>query len=247
MILFILSGCVEATNQSSAPTKTENTTSNADMVTIDALKNTISWDIIFLHDLATEYSIEIRSIEHQDDTVILELSIGDPQQYKDFVNALNNSEHLFPDVKFSSNSDEISKARIVLLSNVVFDIEKVLGLPGRPSECHNTDWYDKPNAIIMELTEKNGLIVKNPTYIGLIATNISPRIIELNEYVIVSYEFSLVNREMDKILAFVSDLDTVSAPIILKKAGIFVNIDETGAPELRVDIGLDYYAYCGPR
>jgi hypothetical protein len=25
------------------------------------------------------------------------------------------------------------------------------------------------------------------------------------------------------------------------------NIDENGEPELKVDIGLDYYAYCGGR
>ena len=56
IIFFTLPGCVEDSNQSSAPTQTENGTSNAEVVPVDAL-NTISRDITLLHDLAAEQAL----------------------------------------------------------------------------------------------------------------------------------------------------------------------------------------------
>jgi len=51
----------------------------------------------------------------------------------------------------------------------------------------------------------------------------------------------LVGEKIENILVFLTDLDTISVPIILKEAAIFKKNNENGTSEIQLNIGLDYY------
>ena len=67
------------------------------------VEDTIAEDTKFLRDLAANHSVEIGSIEHYGDMVIVELSADHSQRPKDFIKALNASEQFIQDARFLSN------------------------------------------------------------------------------------------------------------------------------------------------
>ncbi|MFC1947876.1 hypothetical protein ACFLXY_08165 [Chloroflexota bacterium] len=235
VILSTCLGCVTDTSRSSAPTQTENTTSNA---TVDELNNTISGDIIFLHDLAAKHSIVIRSIEHQGDTVIVELSADNSQQYEEYVNAINNSEHFLLDVKPPSNSTEINEGRIILQSYILTDTNRILEFANpRPmmSICIIC-------GIIFNTLDNNGINPPN-SHLDMSSAGETTYKVGLRTYNITPVEFSLVDGKKENILHFIVDLDTMSESIVLTKAVITEKNYEKGTPEIRLNIEFDYYDY----
>ncbi|MFC1947875.1 hypothetical protein ACFLXY_08160 [Chloroflexota bacterium] len=208
--------------------------------TISKVKNTISGDIKFLSYLAAEHSVELKSVEHYGDMVFVELSADDSHQYKDFLNKLNDSEHFFQDARILSNPSGSWKAKIFLQSNVEPDIDKILELPDRPSECydlHIIKLIDDLEALVIEIAKYHGITV----YVGedLSITSVNLDVMEHKTFAIVSCEFPFeISMITDKNSGFLSSLDNLRIPIILIKV-----VTNARGPV----IGLDYYAYCGGR